>query len=134
MRLNSNRSAVFLVVMTLLVAACGDGGTSDTTAAPDEGATTTAPAGTEAPATTAAPSEAAVTLTFLVDDTQNTIDTATALADAFTAQNPDVAFEIETRPGGGEGDNIVKTASGDRRDDRHLLVQLGVAISGAEPN
>ena len=118
MRLISNRSAVFLVVMTLLVAACGDGGTSDTTAAPDEGATTTAPAGTEAPATTAAPSEAAVTLTFLVDDTQNTIDTATALADAFTAQNPDVAFEIETRPGGGEGDNIVKTrlATGEMTD------------------
>ena len=134
MRLNSNRSAVFLVVMTLLIAACGDGGTSDTTAAPDEGASTTAPAGTEAPATTAAPSEAAVTLTFLVDDTQNTIDTATALADAFTAQNPDVAFEIETRPGGGEGDNIVKTASGDRRDDRYLLVQLGVAVSGVESN
>ncbi|MET0565628.1 MAG: extracellular solute-binding protein [Acidimicrobiia bacterium] len=118
MRLNSKRSAVFLVVMTLLIAACGDGGTSDTTAAPDEGASTTAPAATEAPATTAAPSEAAVTLTFLVDDTQNTIDTATALADAFTAQNPDVAFEIETRPGGGEGDNIVKTrlATGEMTD------------------
>ena len=88
MRLKSNRSAVFLVVMTLLIAACGDGGTSDTTAAPDEGASTTAPAGTEAPATTAAPSEAAVTLTFLVDDTQNTIDTATALADDVHGPEP----------------------------------------------
>jgi hypothetical protein len=66
--------------MTLLVAACGGDGTSDTTAADEGAATTAAPDGTEAPATTAAPSEEAITLTFLVDDTQNTVDTSTALA------------------------------------------------------
>ena len=34
---------------------------------------------------------------------------AQALADAYTAKHPNVTFEIETRPGGTEGDNIVKT-------------------------
>ena len=118
MRLLSRRWLAIVAVMTLFVAACGDGGTSATTAAPDEGGSTTAPAGTEAPATTAAPSEEAVTLTFLVDDTQNTVDTSTALADAFMAANPDVTIEIEQRPGGGEGDNIVKTrlATGEMND------------------
>ncbi len=50
-----------------------------------------------------------VTLTYLVDESQNTVDTATALVEAFVAQNPDVEIIIETRPGGADGDNIVKT-------------------------
>jgi raffinose/stachyose/melibiose transport system substrate-binding protein len=109
---------VLIAVMTLLVAACGGDGTSDTTAADEGAATTAAPDGTEAPATTAAPSEEAITLTFLVDDTQNTVDTSTALAEAFMEQNPNVTIEIEQRPGGGEGDNIVKTrlATGEMND------------------
>lgn len=43
---------------------------------------------------------------------------ARALTEAYTAQNPDVTFEIETRPGGGEGDNLVKTrlATGEMSD------------------
>ena len=37
---------------------------------------------------------------------------------AFTEANPNVTIEIETRPGGGEGDNIVKTrlATGEMTD------------------
>ncbi len=59
-----------------------------------------------------------VTLTYLVDDSQNTVDTATALAEAYTALHPNVTINIETRPGGTEGDNIVKTrlATGDMTD------------------
>ncbi len=110
MRRFSKRVPLTLAVMALIVAACGGGGGgATTTAAPDEGGSTTAPAGTEAPATTAAPSEAAVTLSFLIDDNQVTIDTAEGLVAAFTEANPDIAIEIETRPGGSEGDNIVKT-------------------------
>ena len=43
---------------------------------------------------------------------------AQALADAYTAQHPNVTIEIETRPGGTEGDNIVKTrlATGEMTD------------------
>ncbi len=34
---------------------------------------------------------------------------AEQLAKDFTGKNPDITVEVETRPGGGEGDNIVKT-------------------------
>jgi raffinose/stachyose/melibiose transport system substrate-binding protein len=49
------------------------------------------------------------TLTFLVDNAPNTLAGAEALVEDFEAANPDINIEIETRPGGGEGDNIVKT-------------------------
>ncbi|MBK9747762.1 MAG: carbohydrate ABC transporter substrate-binding protein [Chloroflexi bacterium] len=51
----------------------------------------------------------AVNLTYLVDDSQNSQDMAKALTDAYTALYPNVTFTIESRPGGTEGDNIVKT-------------------------
>jgi len=72
-----------------------------------------APAATEAPA-----ANEPVTLTYLVDDSQNTKDTTQALVDAYTAQHPNVTITIETRPGGTDGDNIVKTrlASGEMTD------------------
>lgn len=115
---------LFKVLSTLcllsLLAACAPAATQ--TAAP---AATQAPASTEAPAATAAPaateaptSAEPVTLTYLVDDSQNTRDTTQALVDAYTAQHPNVTISIETRPGGTDGDNIVKTrlASGDMDD------------------
>jgi len=72
-----------------------------------------APAATEAPA-----ASGPVTLTYLVDDSQNTKDTSAALVAAYTAQHPNVTINIETRPGGTDGDNIVKTrlASGEMSD------------------
>lgn len=50
-----------------------------------------------------------VTLSFLVDNTETTVQTAQALVDAFEAENPNITIEIEQRPGGADGDNIVKT-------------------------
>lgn len=50
-----------------------------------------------------------VTLSFLVDNTELTLTSAQALVDAFEADNPDIKIEIETRPGGTDGDNVVKT-------------------------
>ncbi|HEX5994642.1 MAG TPA: ABC transporter substrate-binding protein [Jiangellales bacterium] len=50
-----------------------------------------------------------VTLTILVDSTETTVNTVQALADAFTEQNPNIRIELETRPQGSEGDNVVKT-------------------------
>lgn len=49
------------------------------------------------------------TLTMLVDNSPNTLAMVEALVAKFEEQNPDIAIEVETRPGGGEGDNIVKT-------------------------
>lgn len=52
---------------------------------------------------------AETTLTFLVDNSPDTVAAAEALAKAFGEKNPDITIEVEPRPGGGEGDNIVKT-------------------------
>ncbi len=51
----------------------------------------------------------ATTITFLVDNAPQTVSTAEALAEAFNGSQPDVRVEVETRPQGGEGDNLVKT-------------------------
>jgi raffinose/stachyose/melibiose transport system substrate-binding protein len=51
----------------------------------------------------------ATTLSFLVDNTDSSLKTSESLAAAFTAKNPDIKIQVETRPGGSEGDNIVKT-------------------------
>lgn len=63
-------------------------------------------------------SEGTKTITWLVDNTENTITNAEQLAEDFNAANPDITIEIETRPQGGDGDNIVKTrlATGDMAD------------------
>jgi raffinose/stachyose/melibiose transport system substrate-binding protein len=59
--------------------------------------------------------EEEVTLSILVDNAPANVATVEALGAAFTEQNPNVTFNVEQRPGGGEGDNIVKTrlATGD---------------------
>ena len=94
-----------LILISLAITACGA-----PAAAPQAPADTQAPAAAEAPAATEAPAEAApVTLTYLVDDSQATQDTANALADAYMAMHPNVTINIELRPGGTEGDNIIKT-------------------------
>ena len=46
-----------------------------------------------------------VSLTYLVDDSQNSQDSALALAEAFMAENPNVTITIESRPGGADGDD-----------------------------
>lgn len=50
-----------------------------------------------------------VTLSFLVDNTDITVNTTQGLVDAFEAKNPNITVDIETRPQGTEGDNVVKT-------------------------
>jgi len=59
-----------------------------------------------------------VTLSYLVDNQEATVATAEALAEAFTAENPDITVEVETRPQGADGDNLIKTrlATGEMND------------------
>ena len=59
-----------------------------------------------------------VTLSFLVDNSETSVATAQGLADAYHEKNPDVTVEIEQRPQGGDGDNVVKTrlSTGDMTD------------------
>jgi raffinose/stachyose/melibiose transport system substrate-binding protein len=58
------------------------------------------------------------TLTFLVDNTEASQSLAEGLKKGFEAANEGVTVEIESRPGGAEGDNIVKTrlSTGDMTD------------------
>jgi raffinose/stachyose/melibiose transport system substrate-binding protein len=59
-----------------------------------------------------------VTLTYYIDDNTTNLATAEGLKAAFEAENPNIKIEIETHPGGGEGDNLVKTrlATGEMAD------------------
>jgi raffinose/stachyose/melibiose transport system substrate-binding protein len=59
-----------------------------------------------------------VSLTFLVPSNQSTTNAAESAAKAFTAQNPGITVNVESRPSGSEGDNIIKTrlATGDMAD------------------
>jgi raffinose/stachyose/melibiose transport system substrate-binding protein len=59
-----------------------------------------------------------VTLTYYIDDNPTNVATAEGLKKAFEAENPDIKIDIETHPGGSEGDNLVKTklATGDMAD------------------
>jgi len=79
-----------------------------------------APAATEAPAApaaTEAPAEV-VTITYYIDDNPTNVASAENKVAAFEAANPGIKVEIETHPGGGEGDNLVKTrlATGEMSD------------------
>jgi len=58
------------------------------------------------------------TITWLVDNAENTVTAAEKVAEEFTAANPGIKVDIETRPQGGDGDNIVKTrlSTGDMAD------------------
>jgi raffinose/stachyose/melibiose transport system substrate-binding protein len=75
-------------------------------------------AGTAGCALATAASAQEVTLTMLIDSSIDTVAQTEALTEAYMEQNPDVEFEIEQRPGGSEGDNIVKTrlATGEMAD------------------
>jgi len=56
-----------------------------------------------------ADADGSVTLSYLVDNQESTVATAEALAEAFMAENDGITVEVESRPQGAEGDNLVKT-------------------------
>ncbi|MFC0215165.1 ABC transporter substrate-binding protein [Paenibacillus chartarius] len=89
------------VLMAGALAACG-GGTSGSSA----GGEASGAGGKE------------VTITLLTDNTQDTVNMAKGVIEAFEKKYPNIHVEHETRPGGGEGDNLVKTrlATGDMTD------------------
>jgi raffinose/stachyose/melibiose transport system substrate-binding protein len=57
-------------------------------------------------------------ITLLTDNADTTIKSANAVIDAFEKANPTITVKAETRPGGSDGDNIVKTklSTGDMAD------------------
>ena len=102
------RGALALVGgLALVLSACGDDDDDDATRRSSTG--TTAAAEGSAPATEGGGDGEEVTLSLLVDDTETTNLLTTGLTEAFTELHPNITFDIETRPGGADGDNIVKT-------------------------
>src|SRR6476620_3697302 len=100
------RLGVLTLLAALAVGACSGGfGGSSPTPAPSVAAPPSA-ATSQAPASQAAEP---VTLSYFVDDNNVTAARLQGLIDAYTALHPNVKIEIETHPGGTEGDNLVKT-------------------------
>jgi raffinose/stachyose/melibiose transport system substrate-binding protein len=54
-------------------------------------------------------SAGATTITFLTGALDTDVASAKAVIDAFQAANPNITIKHDTRPGGSEGDNLVKT-------------------------
>jgi raffinose/stachyose/melibiose transport system substrate-binding protein len=111
------RAGTLVFASALLVAACS-GGFSGATEPPASQAPATQGTASEAPATASAASDEPVTLTYYVDDNNVTNARLQGLTEAYTALHPNVTFEIETHPGGTDGDNLVKTrlATGEMSD------------------
>jgi raffinose/stachyose/melibiose transport system substrate-binding protein len=74
-----------------------------------------------------------VTLDFLVDNQPTTVDIAEGLAADYHKQHPNVTIEVETRPQGGDGDNVVKTrlATGEMSDV--FLYNTGSLLQALNP-
>src|SRR5690606_30289424 len=53
--------------------------------------------------------DANVEITYLGDNGDNAIASAEALIEEFESEHPDVTVNLDTRPAGAEGDNIIKT-------------------------
>ena len=75
-----------------------------------------------------------VTLSFLVGNVANEVAVAEQLKKDFEALHPDIAIEIEYRPSGAEGDNIVKTriATGDMPD--MMMYNSGSLLQALNPS
>ena len=71
--------------------------------------------GSSEPAASGGGSAASTTITFLTGATDTDVASAKSVIKAFQAANPNITVKHDTRPGGSEGDNLVKTrlATGD---------------------
>jgi raffinose/stachyose/melibiose transport system substrate-binding protein len=85
----------------LSLAACGSSSSSSSTAGSATGSATDSSAPAAAGATTE--------LTLLVDNGEQSGLAAKAEIAAFEKANPNITVKLNTRPGGGDGDNLVKT-------------------------
>jgi len=121
-----------LCLLGLMATACAPAATPAPTSAP---AATTAPAAPAAAATVAPTSTAApVTLTYLVDNSQNTLDTTNALANAYMTLHPNVIITIEQRPQGSDGDNVVKTRLATGTMDDLFFYNSGALLQALNPS
>jgi raffinose/stachyose/melibiose transport system substrate-binding protein len=74
-----------------------------------------------------------VTLSFLIDNASSTVAWADQLKKDFEAANPDIKIEIEQRPGGTDGDNIIKTRLATDDMDDVFLYNSGSLFQQIDP-
>jgi raffinose/stachyose/melibiose transport system substrate-binding protein len=65
--------------------------------------------GSSEPASDGEGGAASTTITFSTGTTESDVAAAKAVIKAFSAKNPNITIKHDTRPGGSEGDNLVKT-------------------------
>ena len=75
-----------------------------------------------------------VELTYLVDNGEATVVTAEALAEAFEAENPDITIDVQTRPQGADGDNLIKTRLATGEMDDVFLYNSGSLFQALSPD
>ncbi len=132
------------MLVAIILAACAPAATTaaptsapvatNPPAATNAPAATTAPTATTAAAATSAPTVAPVTLTYLVDDSQNSQDTTKALVAAYEALHPEVTINIENRPQGTDGDNVVKTRLATGTMDDLFFYNSGSLLQALQPS
>jgi raffinose/stachyose/melibiose transport system substrate-binding protein len=84
-------------------------------------------------ALSAGAARADTSLSFLIDNGADTAAMANALVKAYEAKNPGVHIDIETRPGGSEGDNIIKTRLSTGEMDDIFLYNSGSLFQALNP-
>ena len=91
------------LALALTTAACGSGSSS---------------AGAPAVGGSSGAAGAKTQITLLTDNAETTVKSVAALIEAFQKANPDITVKASTRPGGADGDNLVKTklATGSMED------------------
>jgi len=89
----------------------GSGGSTATTSGGSGGSASGGTSGGSSGGSSGGGSGGAVnaSITFLVDNSPASVQPAQALATAFMAGNPGIKISVTTRPGGTDGDNLVKT-------------------------
>ena len=78
-------------------------------------------------------SAGAVTITFLTPSTDADVASAKSVIEAFQAANPGITVKHETRPGGSEGDNLVKTRLATSEMAEVFIYNNGSLLSAIKP-
>lgn len=75
-----------------------------------------------------------VTITFLTTNGDSDVKTADALVAAFEKEYPDISVTVDTRPGGTEGDNFVKTQLSTGEMDDVFYYNSGSLMQALNPD
>src|SRR5918993_5089000 len=72
-------------------------------------------------------------ITFLTGSEDTDVASAKAIIESFQAANPDIKITHETRPGGSEGDNLVKTRLATGEMPEVFVYNIGSLLAAIKP-